>query len=478
MAESPEMRRLAKKWSGGAGWPKRLNWLEVKGLRGWEGERLDLGFPIIAIVGENGSGKSSLLQSAACVYRAEQPRETRYASEFFPDTAWDMVTDAYVRFGYSQGPNYAEGSIRKPTTRWLGNVDRPIRDVRYIDLNRIQPVSARVGYAKIAKTRHKEASSKPFNEDQVARLSAVMGRHYDSARMALSDVDGRREVPVISKGARAYSGFHQGSGETTVAELLQADLPKYGLILIDELESSLHPRAQRRLIRDLAARCRELELQIVITTHSPYILDELPLEARKYILETNGGKRIVSGVSPEFAMTQMDDEQHPECDVYVEDEAAQTMVAEVLAAHAGELFVRCSIVPYGGVSVGQALGLMVAQNRFPRPTTVFLDGDSAAVEGCHLLPGDDAPEQVVFAQLQQLNWANVWAKVGRDVATVSDALAMAMTLPDHHHWVRQAANKLMIGKETLWRAMCAEWAAQIPEKFIDAIVQPIEEVVN
>jgi hypothetical protein len=41
------------------------------------------------------------------------------------------------------------------------------------------------------------------------------------------------------------------------------------------------------------------------------------------------------------------------------------------------------------------------QDRFPRPTCVFLDGDNDAAPGCHLLPGADAPEQVVFRELKQ-----------------------------------------------------------------------------
>ena len=90
--------------------------------------------------------------------------------------------------------------------------------------------------------------------------------------MALSDIDDKRFVPVVSKEGISYSGFHQGAGETTITELLQADLPKYGLILIDEIESSLHPRSQRRLVRDLAEMCRERELQIIFTTHYPVIL--------------------------------------------------------------------------------------------------------------------------------------------------------------------------------------------------------------
>ena len=153
MAMNSEMRLLSKKWQSGTGWPKRLNWIEVSGLRGWTGQRLDFQYPITAIVGENGSGKSTLLQAAACVYRSD-PKDgrTRYALEFFPDTAWDQVRNAGVKFGYAEGGQHSENSIRKKTTRWLGNVERPIRRVDYIDLTRIQPVSARTGYAKIAKT--------------------------------------------------------------------------------------------------------------------------------------------------------------------------------------------------------------------------------------------------------------------------------------------------------------------------------------
>ncbi|HUO81976.1 MAG TPA: AAA family ATPase [Gammaproteobacteria bacterium] len=475
MPISNEMRRLVKKWQTGQGWPKKLKWIEIHGLRGWVGQRIDFSFPIVAIVGENGSGKSTVLQAAASIYRAKKVKQSHYASEFFPSTAWDMVSNASVKYGYAEGGNHSINSIRKPTTRWLGNVDRPIRDVEYIDLSRIQPVSARVGYAKIAKTKHKEISAKTFDQHQVKRLSSVLGRNYNSARMALSDIDKRREVPVISKGTTAYSGFHQGSGETTIAELLQADLPKYGLVLIDEIESSLHPRAQRRLIRDLAERCRDREVQIILTTHSPYVLEELPLEARLYILETDGAKSIVAGVSPQFAMTKMDDQVHPECDLYVEDNAAKVFLGEILAVHGKNIFIRCSIVPFGASTVGLALGQMVEANRFTRPTLVFLDGDSDVAPGCILLPGEDAPEQVVFEALRGANWLDLWVRVNRDSSVVADACGGAMTLVDHHEWVNVAANHLRCSGATLWQSMCAEWAMKcLSAETAAEIVNPIE----
>ena len=270
----------------------------------------------VAIVGENGSGKSTVLQSAACVYQSpDEHGRTWFPSEFFPETAWDNLRDIRIEFGYKQGHAHAVSSVRKPTTRWLGHAKRPQRRVEYIDLSRLQPVSTRVGYARIAKNRHSEDSATSFSEDQVDRLSQIMGRDYDNAKMAISSIDANREIPVLTKAQQPYSGFHQGSGETTIAELLRSHLPEYGLVLIDEIESSLHPRAQRRLVRDLAVVARATECQIIITTHSPYVLEELPLAARTYILESGGEKEIVTGVSPQFAMTKLDDEPHPECEI-------------------------------------------------------------------------------------------------------------------------------------------------------------------
>src|SRR5690348_14796710 len=100
-------------------------------------------------------------------------------------------------------------------------------------------------------------------------------------------------------------------------------------------------------------------------------------------------------------------------------------------------------------------GQMAVQKRFPRPTCVFLDGDNAPAPGCILLPGGDAPERVIFGDLRKKKWGNLWSRVGRDVAWVTDACINAMTLGDHHDWVRTAANSLLCGGDILWQGMCA-----------------------
>ena len=164
--------------------------------------------------------------------------------------------------------------------------------------------------------------------------------------------------------------------------------------------------------------------------------------------------------------------------MYVEDIAAKIFAGEVLSKSSPDAFTRSAIVPFGSSQVGTALGMMALQNRFARPTCVFLDGDGGEHDGCHLLPGGDPPERVVFAGLRDVGWANLSGRISRDAASINDACRRAMTVPEHHDWLRRAANELRCGTETLWQAMCAEWAATcMTPAQSEAIVGPIEALL-
>jgi predicted ATPase len=69
------------------------------------------------------------------------------------------------------------------------------------------------------------------------------------------------------------------------------------LVLLDDFDHALHPRAQVELVRMIKGLLDEFEdLQIVATTHSPYILDELdPSDVHAFALRDDGsiaGKRL------------------------------------------------------------------------------------------------------------------------------------------------------------------------------------------
>lgn len=476
---SREMRKLINKWNGERGWPRLLEQIQIRKIRGWNGQTIDLRFPMVAIVGENGVGKSTILQAIASIYKQPGSIKSFFASDFFPDTAWETVQDGYIGYRVREGDRTISHSVRKPTTRWRGNPERRIRPVVYVDLRRTQPIASQVGYSKIAKAQFKEADSRPFDEDKLKRFCAITGRRYSTARFALTDADSKRWVPVLESGEAKYSGFHQGAGETALADLLRTDFPDYGIVLIDELETSLHPRAQRRLVRDLAEICRQKEMQIVFTTHSPYILEELPDEGRLYVMTTTAGKSLITGVSPYFAMTQMDEDRHPEVDLYVEDDVAKIALQELIGEDKKALLPRCDVIPYGAASVGVALGQMISSSRFPRPSLVFLDGDQERAEGCLVLPGDDSPERVVFESLRNASWKDVSARVGRSHSDTADALEYAMTLGNHHDWLRAAADRLIVGGGHLWRGMCNCWAKYtVSSKEVAAIIENIDATLQ
>jgi hypothetical protein len=181
-------------------------------------------------------------------------------------------------------------------------------------------------------------------------------------------------------------------------------------------------------------------------------------------MNTSEGKTLITGVSPDFAMTQMDEEKHPEADIYVEDDRSRIVIEELVIAHKKALLPRCCIIPFGAASVGQALGKMVKQERFPRPSLVFLDGDQEQADGCLLLPGDDAPERVVFEGLERIKWAGVSERIERSHSELVDAAQTAMTLTNHHDWIKSVADRMIIGSNDLWRAMAISWVKDCMDK--------------
>jgi len=206
---------------------------------------------------------------------------------------------------------------------------------------------------------------------------------------------------------------------------------------------------------------------------------DLPPEARIYIMNEPSGRTIVTGVSPEFAMTRMDDYQHPECDVYAEDPRSSEWIKAMLAARKPDLFPRCQTVAYGTASVGYALGIMSAQKRFPRPSCVYIDGDQQPHDGCTILPGEDAPERVIFGGLLENNWKGLSQRIDRSFSEVADACANAMTYTDHREWVRLSADKLLLGGDILWHSMCAAWvAACLTEEQAETVLRPIADALS
>ena len=201
-----------------------------------------------------------------------------------------------------------------------------------MDVSRTLPLDASVGYAKIARQAAAEVSTSQIDNDLRGRLSHILGRDYRNARFAVSDADAKREVGLLEREWGELSQFHQGEDATLDFFRIIQGVPQYSLLIIDEVEASLHPRAQRRLTRFLLWLARHRRIQVILSTHSPYVLEELPPEARVLLLPGPAGLSVVYGVSTELAMTRIDETVHPEVYVFVEDREAAILLREVLAS--------------------------------------------------------------------------------------------------------------------------------------------------
>lgn len=73
---SDEIKKLFEKWDNNNGWPKRLEWVKIQGVRGWKGERVDFNFPIVAIVGETAPAKVRFYRQLLSSINLLQARKT------------------------------------------------------------------------------------------------------------------------------------------------------------------------------------------------------------------------------------------------------------------------------------------------------------------------------------------------------------------------------------------------------------------
>lgn len=74
------------------------------------------------------------------------------------------------------------------------------------------------------------------------------------------------------------------------------------LVLVDELERALHPRALGELVKFLRAMTEEMNIQIIATSHSPYLLDYLKPEEVRLTGFRDDGSATICELSdhPEF----------------------------------------------------------------------------------------------------------------------------------------------------------------------------------
>ena len=150
-----------------------------------------------------------------------------------------------------------------------------------------------------------------------------------------------------------YSEAFAGSGESRVILLINDILnaPEKTLILIDEPEISLHPQATENLKKFILSQVLKKKQQIVISTHSPDLVRELPKEAIKLLILNGNKVNVAQNVTYQEAFSGLGHKLDTKKKIFVEDELSLYMVEEMIRIQYKDILgksVSVQILP-GGV---------------------------------------------------------------------------------------------------------------------------------
>lgn len=365
-------------------------------LRGLTPTKLLFEFPITAIAGKNGAGKSTILAMACCAfhsktssYKPPRRKTAHYTfSDFFVQNSNEPSPQG-IRIAYRiafnnwrKSAHFPEGigigqQERKKNSggKWNDYDSRVNRTVTFLGIDRIVPHSERSQSKSYAKS-FKTTKAKGWEEKVKDSVGFILGKTYDDFRYL--EVS-KYTLPIVKCGEITYSGFNMGAGENALFEIFSTiySAGEGALLVLDEIELGLHAEAQRKLIERLKDTCLEMRSQIICTTHSKEIFSVLPPDARFFVESLAGKTKITQGISPEFAFGKLNAKNSSELEIFVEDEVAKVILQNTLPSN---LRSRTLITVIGSAT---ALARQLAASyikKETRPVLAIFDGDQRSKE--------------------------------------------------------------------------------------------------
>lgn len=474
-------------------------------------------YPISAFVGENGSGKSTILALVACAFHNTTcfcpQNRIRFGNKKIRVyyTYGDFFTFLPTENGISEIQIKAEylssdglkNDVRKkkPSGKWNDFNRRPQRAVSFLGINRIVPPSEsnpHRHYSKYFSSAHTLTDSQV--EDLRAALSRILDRTY--ATIDLMNY-GAYRLFTTQRNGTGYTGFNMGAGENAVLGLLLEIMTagKGALIVVDEIELGLHAKAQKKLIEELKSFCLQYHCQIICSTHSKIVLDSLPPEARFFIRRNDRKTDVIPKISSEYAFGQLSGISGSELSVFVEDVVGMSFLQNVVSHFLRE---RVSFYPIGS---DQAVLRHIAVHYRERDYAfvAFLDGDKrnekasatkkirSNLEGridhsedefqnliskrLQYLPGEIWPEKYLVEEaLSQTTHEELCTQWGTTENDVTSYLEQALNAGKHAEFYSLSQN-LQLGEEQI-RADIIRFFKQNHTEEIASIEAAIRELLE
>lgn len=310
--------------------------LKIENLKNLHNFEIDFAsHSLTAILGVNGCGKSTILHALACCYKpADEKKSTNYKFSYFftPTTHSIWVGSKFTLFHEYRVDSTVHSNVEtvysKEALRWKPIYARRIeRHVSFIGIKTCVPKieeETKESLIKYTTTVLSDEISLKIKD----KASYVMNRNYDAYNV--HNTAGKVSYIGVRCAGREYSSLSMGAGEQRVFTILTQvfSAPKYGLILIDEIDLLLHHDALCRLVETLVKRAADKNLQIVFTTHDQSIIDFKDRINIRHILQTPVKTLCFNETKPDAIYRLTGKKQQP-LEFFVEDDLAKALVKKI-----------------------------------------------------------------------------------------------------------------------------------------------------
>ncbi len=300
-------RRLEELWRNLQGkkphLPHFLSEIYLDRIRGLDNLRVLFDYPVSVIAGGNATGKSTVLFAAACAYKVPGAG----TKDFVPSTLFpyyspklgdrqDIPKRITLEFNY-QTPDGMRSMRWRYYKRWYQsffgrqNASQPERQVYLRTLSNLSNPSEVRGVLGMSRLKS-EPEETPLTASQIAFAHQMLPFRYSEV-VNLSSGN-KNLLFAAQEGGAAYSELHMAAGERVILQLSQEITQLEGaLVLIDEVEAGLHPWVQQLLMLHLQQLALRNDLQIIVTSHSPVVLNAVPSNGRIFLDRADTSGEVV-----------------------------------------------------------------------------------------------------------------------------------------------------------------------------------------
>lgn len=368
---------------------QRLHYIRYVNLKNLKDVKIDFeDRNITGIFGVNGCGKSTIIHSLLCLFKPNDEdrfRDNYKFSQFFTHTSLSKWQGSKFEICHS----YRDEQVIYPeilrayskADRWKPRYDaRPPRNVYYIGINTCVPE------IEIEKSISMIRLNGRLLNDRISNLikrnaEYILNRTYDE----YNDFTRRQKHYLgVRSNNILYSSLSMGAGEQRVFKILNIvfNAPNYSLIIIDEIDLTLHTVALNNLLDILVTKAEENNLQIVFTSHREEITKRKDINIR-HIHQTTE-KTICLNQSTPDCIKRLTGTSVRTLEIFVEDDLSSAIVETV----ADQLGIRrhCSIKIFGAIenSFSLAMGMLLKGEDFSK-LLIILDGDKYRTESERLI---------------------------------------------------------------------------------------------